>query len=281
MTTRRAIQSDSTLALKACIEELNEVEPFQRRLALTALLASSIDRIRLLESNDDGVFAATECDLPPGVGIGEFWDRLNSVASFPKLSLDVLRALSSNEIVEGALVPNIEFLKDESGSVAVTIANVSSLDGENLHTLREKGSDQSRDLVPSDARERSFLSAQRAATFLGVSKSTVTRRINRNELIGFHTFTNALRIPEEQFIDGSVIPGISEILAMFSEELPDGGTYTNHKGAWNFLSTVVFSGDTKPRPIDRLKAVAWHQRGSEVLAELRDVKASLDYGDHI
>ncbi|MCY4130947.1 MAG: helix-turn-helix domain-containing protein [Gammaproteobacteria bacterium] len=262
---------------------MNELGPSERRLAMVALLASSVKRIRLLESDDEGQSAVAETNLFPEKEIGEFWEKLSSAVSFPTSSLVNLSILSSEEFNDGVNTPisTIDLVEDESGNVSVSIGQKATLEGESLLTLRTQDSVQLPNFEPSDVQASSCLSAQDAAKLLGVAKSTVTRRINKNELIGFHAFTNALRIPEEQFIDGSVVAGVPEILAMFTEELAEGGTHTDHKGAWNFLSTVVSPGDVAQRPIDKMKAGMRKRNSSVVLVELRRIKESLDYGDHI
>ncbi len=172
-------------------------------------------------------------------------------------------------------------VEDDAGKVAVAIGQAPPLEGESLLALREQG------VVPLPASPASappagsFLSAAGAAALLGVAKSTVTRKIEKNEVIGFRTFTNALRIPKEQFMDGDVIAGIPQVLAMFAEESSDGGTHADHKGAWDFLTTAAYPGDTAPRPIDRLKAGIHGRQGRDVIGELGRVKESLDYGDHV
>ena len=276
-------KEDRSLALKACIDELNELSPFERRLAMLALLASSVDRVRLLESDDEGQSAVAETDLFPGKEIDEFWEKLSNAVSFPPSSFFNRSTLSSEEFRDEINTPisTIDLVADESGSVSISIGQKSSLDGENLHTLRERDSVKLPDFESSNVQASRCLSAHSAAKHLGVAKSTVTRRINKNELIGFRAFTNALRIPEEQFIEGTVVLGVPSILAMFTEELPEGGTHTDHKGAWNFLSTVVSPGDAEPRPIDKMKAGVRNRNSSVVLAELCRIKESLDYGDHI
>ena len=135
--------------------------------------------------------------------------------------------------------------------------------------------------TPPGASEGSLLSAAHAADLLGVAKSTVTRKIEKNEVVGFRTFTNALRIPEEQFEHGDVVVGIPQVLALFTEESSEGQMHADHKGAWDFLTIVVYPGDAAPRPIDRLKAGMRSRKSHEVVAELGRVKESLDYGDHI
>ena len=104
------------------------------------------------------------------------------------------------------------------------------------------------DIPPDDA----CFTAAEAARLLGVAKSTVTRRIGKNELIGFRVFKNALRIPRDQFRNGDVVDGVADILALFRIDSPDGETPVDHKTAWTFLASTVYPGDAAPRPIDRL-----------------------------
>ena len=85
---------------------------------------------------------------------------------------------------------------DESLSVDVTTEPV--LEGEDLATLAAAStaatSPRVEDfLVPLDD---VYFTASKAAELLGVDKSTITRRIRKNELIGFRIFKNALRIPK-------------------------------------------------------------------------------------
>ena len=155
------------------------------------------------------------------------------------------------------------------------------LEGQSLAALREQDVMPLPPFTPPGASEGTFLSAAHAADLLGVAKSTVTRKIEKNEVIGFRTFTNALRIPEEQFEHGDVVAGIPQVLALFTEESSEGQMHADHKGAWDFLTTVVYPGDAAPRPIDRLKAGMRNRKSHEVVAELGRVKESLDYGDHI
>ncbi len=109
----------------------------------------------------------------------------------------------------------------------------------------------------------------------------MTRKIEKNKVVGFRGFTNALRVPEEQFVQGEVVTGIPEVLDMFADESPGGETHADHKGAWGFLAATLYPGDSAPRPIDRLKAAMRSRKSHDAVAELRRVKESLDYGDHV
>ncbi len=121
-------------------------------------------------------------------------------------------------------------------------------------------------------------SAAEAAAMLGVAKSTITRRIEKGEIIGFRGFKKSLRIPKDQFNDADVVAGIAAILALFACE--DGTAY-DHKQAWIFLCSTLYSGDSAPRPIDRLRAASRERPPQMIVAELTLVKESLDHGDHI
>lgn len=130
-------------------------------------------------------------------------------------------------------------------------------------------------------RDDVYLTAADTAKFLGVAKSTVTRRIEKGGLIGFRVFKNALRIPRDQFKNGDVVDGVPDILALFEIVTEDGETAVDHKGAWVFLSATIYPGDSAPRPIDRLRAASPRRRTRAVVAELALAKQSLGYGDHI
>ena len=270
-------------SLEAYIAELNELEPSNRRFAVAALLASKIGRVRLFRSNGNTQYTVVECAMSPNVAPGGFWSELSHAVGVPTSSLASLGASPNYEIGEAALasVDSIDLVEDEAGNVSVSIVQAPPLEGESLQTLRQQSAARSPVFPASPQPAGSYLSAGGAATLLGVAKSTVTRRIDRNEVIGFRAFTNALRVPEEQFMHGDVIAGIPQVLAMFTEESSDGGTHADHKGAWDFLTTVVYPGDAAPRPIDRLKAGMRNRPGRDVIVELSRVKESLDYGDHV
>ena len=269
-------------SLEAYIAELNELEPSSRRFAVAALLAPKIGRVRLFRS-DNAPYAVVECAMSPNVAIGGFWSELSNAAGVPMSSFESLGASLNYEMGEAALAPlaSIDLVEDDAGGVSVSIGQAPPLEGESLLALQEQSVPPPPGFAASPQPAGSFLSAAGAATLLGVAKSTVTRRIDKNEVIGFRAFTNALRVPEEQFVQGDVVAGIPQVLAMFTETSSDGETHADHKGAWDFLTTVVYPGDAAPRPIDRLKAGMRNRKGREVVAELGRVKESLDYGDHI
>ena len=157
--------------------------------------------------------------------------------------------------------------------------DVSELRGENLDELRRNAKrfpppepSQPPDLAPDH-----YLTAAAAAVRLGVAKSTVTRRIAQNRLIGFRWFTRALRIPTEQFAGADVVPGVPDVLALFTRAP---GEPVDHKAAWSFLNSDIFRGDPDPRPIDRLRNAAATGATPALVSELARTKDSLDRGDH-
>ena len=168
-------------------------------------------------------------------------------------------------------------------TVSVNVGMESVLEGQDLSGLAAATTPHGP--VPVQAfdlpRDDVYLTAAGAAKFLGVAKSTVTRRIEKGGLIGFRVFKNALRIPKDQFKNGDVVDGVPDILALFEIVTEGGETAVDHKGAWVFLSSTIYPGDSAPRPIDRLRAASPRRLTRTVVAELALAKQSLGYGDHI
>ena len=138
-----------------------------------------------------------------------------------------------------------------------------------------------RTLAPSDLPRDAYLTAADAAQRLRVAKSTVTRRVGHNQLIGFRLFTRALRIPKDQFLGADVVQGIPELLGLFSQPAREPANRVDHKSAWAFLNSDLYHGDPEPRPIDRLRSAADNGTTDLVLADLARTKRSLDRGDHL
>ena len=276
MTETLGGRENPIASFETYITALNELEPSQRRFALAIFLALKVVRVRMFKSTDQGLSAVAESLMPRDADIRDVGMKLSSAVDLPETSLSIISSLSSFE--NGA---SIDIVVDESGNASLDLGQPLALEGEDLATLKRKDIEPSTEFHASDTRVDSFFSASEAAGLLGVAKSTVTRKVDRNEVLGFRVFTNALRIPVEQFVDGSVVPGIPQVLAMFTEEMMDGERYTDHRGAWYFLNTAIFPGDSAPRPIDRLKASMGNRETNSVIKELSLVKNSLDHGDHI
>lgn len=160
------------------------------------------------------------------------------------------------------------------------VAEGPMLEGESLAALEEQRGLAVPTPPIADSHD-DYLSAASAAQLLGVTQSTIAGRVAKDEVIGFRSSNGTLCIPREQFANGDVIEGVPDVLAMFTEEWPDGLCRVNHRGAWSFLCTSLYPGDTAPRPLDRLKADTHTNARAVVVSELARAKESLDYGDHI
>lgn len=168
------------------------------------------------------------------------------------------------------------------GTWAIDFVKPQQLQGEDLGQLQANAPTSAiASGLQSDLLGEAYLSAAEAARCLGVAKSTVTRRIERNEMIGFRAFKQALRIPKDQLLDGDVVPGIRDVLSLFARPGVSGKDAVDHKSAWLFLGGELFHGDPDPRPIDRLRGAARTATTEQILAELVRVKNSVDRGDYL
>ena len=169
-----------------------------------------------------------------------------------------------------------------TNSWSIGFGRYTELRGENLAELqaRSRHIPAPTTALKFDPPRFMYMSAAEAAKLLGVAKSTVTRRIRRNEVIGFRVFKSNLYIPREQFMDLDVVPGVREVLNLFS--IPSHGMdpVIDHKNAWVFLAGSFFYGDRDPRPIDRLRTAARNHGTQRVVVELTRVKRGLDRGDY-
>ena len=170
---------------------------------------------------------------------------------------------------------------DESLSIDVTTEPI--LEGEDLATLAAAStaatSPRVEDFhVPLDD---VYFTASKAAELLGVDKSTITRRIGKNELIGFRIFKNALRIPKDQFKDAKYSTAL-QTYSPSSRVIPSKAIHlsiTRPLGPFSIQRS--FLGTSLPGPSIVWRATSIDRPVSAVLEELALAKQSLDYGDHI
>ena len=251
------------------------------RSKLGNLLASVIDRIRLYRSMAGRRTKLLECEVDADTA-----DARSRAAALTAIIEAVNDAAGEHALARAARDADVALdltVDPADGSLSIDFVTERVLEGQNLAALAMAVAPdpappaQDFDLPMDDA----YLTAAGAARLLGVAKSTVTRRIGNDELIGFRVFKNAFRIPREQFRDGDVVDGVEEILALFAIEIEDRGTVIDHKGAWAFLDSTLYPGDEAPRPIDRLRAASPRRSAGAVVAELALAKRSLDYGDHV
>ena len=257
--------------------------PFDPRLTLATMLAPMIGHIRLIPPTKDELPKVLEWSIDADTSARDFsLESENLAAAFEQLPDAIVKLRRSNSASDIDLFLGLSLdHSDEYLSIDVTTEPV--LEGGDLAALTtEDTPDTSLQVGEFHAPlDDVYFTASKAAQFLGVDKSTVTRRIRNNGLIGFRIFKNALRIPRDQFKDGDIIEGIADILSLFETHSADGNRVLDHKAAWAFLASTIYPGDVDPRPIDRLRATSVDRPVSAVLEELALAKQSLDYGDHV
>ncbi len=163
---------------------------------------------------------------------------------------------------------------DEDGTISFDDTEIeAALAGEDVSALEAITPVDAPSGEFGDPETDDFVSAQAIANELGVDKTTITRRIKNNKLLGYQGFKRDWLIPRAQFKDDNVVPGVAEMIKLFDNE---------HREAWFFLSSKFFYGDDNPRPIDRLRALRRNDKDKleACLAELESVKSGHDHGDH-
>lgn len=267
----RAAKSPATSETRKRLEdyfaEMASASPLYRSVGLSALLADNIDRIRLFEKQGSYRVMVNDMALTPGPALRR--RSPSALIEAYEKAIEEIKALGKLKDPDIAL--ELTFDEDD-GSIFLDVDSEPPLKGQDLSTLVEAPDDQARAEEFSAPLDDDYLTALDASKALGVDKSTITRRIKANELIGFRLFKNALRIPKDQIKDGSVVGGVKKIIDLF-----DG----DHKAAWYFLSSEIYYGDAAPRPIDRLRAARTKAQTEQVLKDLKAAKDAQDFGDHI
>ena len=295
--------SDFVAELTPCLEELVDLPTPSQFLGLLTVLLLKIAKLRLFEAGDVGRTKLFESPLPSPADLDPFIDAFLQISPEARpsrapgtsdpISPDVrniflsFRNAFAHNINDAALARDttLDIILDRatrSWSIDL-VANPGDLRGDDLSELlgRVPTPPVTTPMPEFDLPRDSYISSAGAAKLLGVAKSTVTRRIERNEIIGFRVFKHALRIPKDQFIDFDVVPGIREVLALFALPGHAPSRSVDHRGAWIFLNTDLFAGDPDPRPIDRLRNAARTHDTERVLVDLTRAKQSLDRGDHL
>ena len=266
------------------LDELSEASSLTRGFGMLALLAKT-HPIRIFEASGAG--RTKVLDLPSGTAGGSPTEpQREAIRDMARLVAGKYRG--GGRWRQAALAVSdagIDFTVDPDGrTLRIDVGDENILAGEDLAAL-VASVDSAGESAPArgfgpQTVDDAYLTAAEAAGMLGVAKSTVTRRIEKDEMVGFRMFKNALRVPREQFLDGDVVPGIPEILALFETATGSGGR-VDHKAAWMFLASTIYAGDAEPRPIDRLRGAAGTSGTGNAVAELALAKESLDYGDHV
>ena len=245
-------------------------------VVLGSLFASGVERIRLFEARSP----------KPRRKLIERTFVHTHTESLTQSEIHCLEALKLLEFVE--LLDrhadhrlDIDFTVDpKQGSLSLDVVTAPPLRGEDLAALSTAPEPTSAPDSVDVHDDGIHLTAAQAAALLGVSKSTITRRVADHQIIGFSRLKKALSIPAEQFVDGDIVPGVIEILHHFADDPALPKRSPNHRSAWLFLSANLYSGDPEPRPIDRLRSAFASRTTAAAVDELTRAKESLDRGDH-
>ena len=276
-----SIKADALAPPLSFITELMQASPpLTRGSVFAILLASQINRVRLFQARRDGHTKVLERRVGRAVLDSEAEAQLGRLTSLDEAVRDAMAELTNLGGVRSIDIA-LDLTVGSADEVLSTVIDRDPLlEGQDLSTLSSPGPTPATSVAEFELPTgESYLSAAEAAAMLGVAKSTITRRIEKGEIIGFRGFKKSLRIPKDQFDDGDVVAGISEILALF--ECEDDAAAFDHKEAWIFLCSTLYPGDSAPRPIDRLRAASRERPTQMIVAELTLVKESLDHGDHI
>ena len=246
---------------------------------LAILLALQVNRIRLFKAGPDGCTQVLERRVDRGVHDSDAETKVAKLTSLEEAVRDAVVELTKLGGVRSVDIALDLTVGTAHESLSSDLDTAPLLEGQNLSELSNPGVTPDAAAPESELHTEEFVTAADAAAMLGVSKSTITRRIRKGEIIGFCGFKKALRIPRDQFNHGDVVAGVAEILAQFPGD--DESATFDHKEAWIFLCSTLYQGAPEPRPIDRLRAASRERPWQSIVAELVAVKESLDYGDHV
>ncbi len=229
------------------------------------LLGSRVDRVRLWKSGNEPLVKVMDVTLPKRPH--RAWGKAKKVRS--SKDTDLLQIMDEIDDPEIAVDLTMDM---ESGAVSLAVEMEPALVGQDLSLLAKAGAGEEYPTFEDEPFDNAYWSAEEAAEEFGVAKTTITRRIKKNELIGFRLFKNALYVPKDQMVGHLPIKGLSDVLRLFGNE---------HYEAWKFLTSSVFYGEETPRPLDRLKACKSEEALKACLSELEAAKEGFDYGDHM
>lgn len=263
VTKDRIEESDAMVrALSDYLHGLEATDMYAVREDFASIIASQLSQIRLFRDASD------TRSLLDQITLGRV-EGSPSVALHPT-SNEVVNAIVAH-LKREPLVMDLTF-KPDDGGISVSMRSEQALEGQDLSALGDPPASTDTPTFEDIPFGDEFWSAEETARHFTVSKSTITRRIQQNEMIGFRQFKNALFIPKDQFDAMVVVDGVKQILSWFDND---------HAAAWRFLSTAFFYGSPHPRPIDRLRAAKGPSARERCLDELKAAKAGDDFGDHV
>ena len=231
------------------------------------LLASRVRRIRLWQGGHGLPVKVREVGLPKRSRLSD--SDMNT--RFRNLEADLLKVLDEIEDPDIAVDLTMDM---RNGAVSLALQMEVPLVGEDLSAIVEASDDDEYDYPKfrDEPFDDSYWSVAEAAKALGVAKSTITRRIKANQIIGFRLFKNAIYVPREQFVRQVPVKGVLEVLKFSGY---------NHVWTWKFLDSSVFYGEEKDRPIDRLKACRTEKTLKSCLAQLEWYYVGFAGGSHM
>lgn len=260
--------------LSTYVQSLGEAIGEQDGVTIGDILGSRVDRVRLYQGDNHKRTMVREVSLTKD-------EQAKARAQTRVMQLLAKRSRGRKPIDQG-LVSIIEEISDpeisvdltmdmKSGAVSLAVEMEPVLEGQDLSLLMKGTTNEATPVFDDEPFGDEYWSAEEAAENLGVAKSTITRRIKNNELIGFKLFKNALYVPREQIEEKTLIGGILKVLEMFQFD---------HREAWRFLSSTLFYGEDESRPIDRLRSAKNAEELELHLSEIQSAKSGFDHGDH-
>lgn len=262
----RAGTAQTLVDMQKLMQLLESNTPREGSVTIGDLLGPKVDRVRLFQDADSHRTMVRQVSLPKSrKGLIE---ELGKKGYKPKMRQELMAILE--RIVDPEISVDLT-LDMASGSISLAVEMEPALEGQDLSALTGEAPKISTPVFDDIPFDDEYWSAEEAASNLGSAKSTITRHIKSNKLIGFKLFKNALYVPREQFDGKSMIKGVLEVLEMFDFD---------HRETWRFLSSSLFYGDATPRPIDRLRSMRPSDDLQACLSELKLAKHGFDYGDH-
>lgn len=261
MAQAKSTPATTLKSLDAYVQSLETAAPAQAFLG--DLIGNRIDRVRLWHFDSQSKTMVKEVALPKRLGTSKGHRRGKS-----PIDKDVIAMLERIEDPEISVDLSLNL---DSGAVSLAVKMEPALVGQDLSALAGDTADEVLPVFEDEPFDDSYWSAEDAAAHFGVAKSTITRKIKADELVGFKLFKNALYVPKEQVEGKTLVKGISDVLKAFDSE---------HYDAWQFLTADVFYGEPLPRPLDRLRSAKGDSL-QDVLAEIKVAAKGYEFGDHM
>ena len=185
-----SVKADALAQPLNFIAELMQASPPVTRGSVFAiLLASQINRVRLFQARRDGYTKVLERRVGRDVADSEAEAEAGRLTSLDQAVRDAMAELTNLGGVRRIDIALDLTVGSADEALSTVIDTDPLLEGQDLSTLSSQGPTPATSVaefeLPTD---ESYLSAAEAAAMLGVAKSTITRRIEKGEIIGFRGF---------------------------------------------------------------------------------------------